>query len=316
VDPAPAPEAPPPPLRLSLAELQRHLDRFEAEFLGEKSRETVGTYRRALHEFERFVAQRQAGGAPLAFDEAGVAAYKKHLVDVRALSQVSVSTYLTALRRFGQYLVAAGLLAENPARAVKGNRRPDAHSRGVLTEADVAQLFERTPAASLLDLRDRALMALMLHAGLAEIELVRADVADLEHNLLGWFLRVQGKGRTTKDQQVQLDAPAAEPLEAYLDARGRGSAATPLFTGHGRRAEGTRLNTRSVRARVNTRLRAAGLKRADISPHSLTHTAALLWLAQGVPVEEVRRRMRHGTLDTTMIYFRKQGLVKRPAAEP
>jgi len=61
-----------------------------------------------------------------------------------------------------------------------------------------------------------------------------------------------------------------------------------------------------VRARVNTRLRAAGLKKAGISPHSLTHTAALLWLAQGLPVEEVRRRMRHGTLDTTMIYFRKQ----------
>jgi site-specific recombinase XerD len=307
----PDPAAPEAPLRLSVAELSRRLDAFAEEFLREKSRETVGTYRRALHEFERFVALRQAGGAPVAFDEEGVGAYKKHLVDVRELSQVSVSTYLTALRRFGQYLVASGLLSENPARTVKGNRRPDAHSRGVLTEADVAQLFERTPGTTLIDLRDRALMALMLHAGLAEIELVRADLGDLERDLLGTFLRVQGKGRTTKDQQVQLDAPAAESLEAYLDARGPLAPSAPLFTGHGRRAEGARLNTRSVRARVNTRLRAAGLKKSGISPHSLTHTAALLWLAQGVPVEEVRRRMRHGTLDTTMIYFRKQGLVHR-----
>ena len=68
------------PLRLSVAALQRHLDAFAEEFLREKSRETVGTYRRALHEFERFVARRQAGGAPVALDEAGVAAYKTHLV--------------------------------------------------------------------------------------------------------------------------------------------------------------------------------------------------------------------------------------------
>jgi site-specific recombinase XerD len=300
-DPAPA------PLRLSADELRHRLDAFAGEFLEGRSRETVGTYRRALNEYERFAAVRRAGGSPLAFDEDGTAAYKEHLVKVRGLSQVSISTYLTALRRFGQYLVAAGLLVDNPARTVSGNRRPDAHSRGVLAEDDVRRLFERTPAATLIDLRDRALMALMLHAGLGEIELVRADIVDLESTLMGWYLRVQGKGHTTKDQQVPLDPEASEAVEAYLRARGVGSLSPePLFTGHGRRGDGARLNTRSVRARVDARLRAAGLKRNGITAHSLTHTAALLWLARGLPVEEVRQRMRHGTLDTTMIYFRKQ----------
>jgi integrase/recombinase XerC len=307
-------DAPP----LSLADLQTHLDGFAAEFLKERSKETVGTYRRALHEFERFVAQRQAANRPLLLDEEGVAAYKTHLADARELSQASVSTYLTALRRFCQYLLSAGVLETNPARTVKGNRRPEAHSRGVLTERDVEQLFERTPAVTLLDLRDRALMALMLHAGLAEIELVRADRADLATDLLGARLRVQGKGRKTKDEEVALDPPAAEALQLYLDARGPLSPATPLFASHGRRGDrgpDGRLDTRSVRARVNTRLRAAGLKKAGITPHSLTHTAALLWLSQGMPVEEVRRRMRHGTLDTTMIYFRKQGLLHKGPEE-
>jgi hypothetical protein len=27
-------------------------------------------------------------------------------------------------------------------------------------------------------------------------------------------------------------------------------------------------------------------------------------------LEEVRQRMRHGTIETTMIYFKKQGLLK------
>ncbi len=304
----PADPGAPEPLRLSTPELAARLDGFAREFLAGKSPETVGTYRRALHEFERYVAA-QRGRFRL--DEGGVEAYKRFLMEERELSQVSVSTYLTALRRFCQYLVGTGELGENPARTVKGNRRPGAHTRGVLTSDEIARLMAATPSATELDLRDRAVMALMLHAGLAEIELVRADVADLERNLLGSFLRVQGKGRTVKDQQVQLEQPALEGLEAYLAVRGRARPDDPLFVGHGHRSEGTRLNTRSLRSRVNARLQAAGLKRPGITPHSLTHTAALLWLNAGLPVEEVRRRMRHGTLDTTMIYFRKQGLLLR-----
>ena len=280
---------------------------FAGEFLEGRSPETVGTYRRALREYERFAAVRRASGAPLAFDEAGAEAYRHHLVAVRGLSQVSVSTYLTALRRFGQYLVAAGLIEENPTREIGGNRRPDAHSRGMLARSEVDALMGDTPAATLLDLRDRALMALMLYAGLSEVELVRADIVDLENTLLGWYLRVQGKGRTAKDEQVALDPDAAEPLETYLRARGVGARSPePLFTGHGRRGSGGRLNTRSVRAAVAGRLAAAGLKRPAISAHSLTHTAALIWLARGLSVDDVRQRMRHGTLETTMIYFRRQ----------
>ncbi len=297
-----------PPLRLSLTELQQRIEGFLTEFLEGKSPETVGTYRRTLNEFERYVARTRG---QFQFREADVEGYKTYLMEERALSQVSVSTYLTALRRLCQYLVSRGELAENPARAVKGNRRPSTHSRGVLTEVEVARLFETAEGSALIALRDRALMALMVYAGLSEIELVRADCEDLERNLLGWFLRVQGKGHTTKDQQVPLDPPAAEALQAYLDARGRLHPTDPLFVSHGHRSDGARLNTRTVRSRVNTHLKAAGLKRPGISPHSLTHTAALIWLNDGKPLEEVRQRMRHGTLDTTMIYFRKQGLLKR-----
>ncbi|MDX1420506.1 MAG: tyrosine-type recombinase/integrase [Rubricoccaceae bacterium] len=299
-------------LRLTLPELQLRIEGFLTEYLDGKSPETVGTYRRTLNEFERYFARERARkGAGFRFREEDVEAYKRYLMEERELSQVSVSTYLTALRRLCQYLVSTGELEENPARGVKGNRRPSSHSRGVLREEEVARLFEAVEGTDLLARRDRALMALMVYGGLAEIELVRADYEDLDQTLLGWYLRVQGKGRTTKDEQVPLDEPAVEPLRAYLEARGRVRPEDPLFISHGRRSEGSRLNTRSVRSRVNTHLKAAGLKRPGITPHSLTHTAALIWLNDGIALEEVRRRMRHGTLDTTMIYFRKQGLLKR-----
>ncbi|MEM0961230.1 MAG: tyrosine-type recombinase/integrase [Bacteroidota bacterium] len=298
------------PLVLSVAALADRLDGFVSEYLKEKSKETKGTYRRALNEFERYHATRSARpSSRFRFVEADVEAYKAYLMEERELSQVSVSTYLTALRRLCDYLVARGELPENPARGVKGNRRPSSHSRGVLKADEIERLFEAIPQTTEIGRRDRALVALMVYGGLSEVELVRADVGDVDRTLMGTFLRVQGKGRQSKDETVPLDGSAVDPLEIYLLSRDEAGPTAPLFVSHGHRSAGTRLNTRSVRGRVNTHLRSAKLKRRGISPHSLTHTAALIWLNSGMPVEEVRRRMRHGTLETTMISFKKQGLL-------
>ena len=299
------------PLRLSVAALADRLEGFVTDYLKDKSKETRGTYRRALNEFERYHGVRAARpSSRFRFVEKDIEAYKAYLMEERELSQVSVSTYLTALRRLCDYLVARGDLEENPARGVKGNRRPSSHSRGVLTEVQVEELLASIPQATEIGRRDRALVALMVFGGLSEVELVRADVGDIDRTLMGTFLRVQGKGRQSKDQTVPLDPPAVDPLEIYLLSREKAGSDAPLFVSHGHRSAGTRLNTRSVRGRINTHLRAAKLKARGISPHSLTHTAALIWLNSGMPVEDVRRRMRHGTLETTMISFKKQGLLK------
>lgn len=295
-------------LKLTLGELEKRLQDFRREYLKEKSKETVGTYKRSLNEFERWFVQQRGN---FHFSEDGIREYKKYLMETRALSEVSVSTYLTALRRFCQYLSDIGLLDGNPAQAVKGNRRPTSHSREVLKEAEIDDLLSLLNFDTQIGKRDQAIIYLMLFGGLSEIEIVRSDVKDLEQTLMGWYLRVQGKGHTTKDQQVPVDPPVMEKIRIYLDTRGRIRPEDPLFVSHGHRSDGERLNTRSVRSRINQHLKKAGIKRRGITPHSLTHTAALIWLNDGMDVEEVKQRMRHGSLDTTMIYFKKQGLLKR-----
>ena len=303
--------APNDTLSLSLRELRDHLQAFQDDYLSEKSDETVGTYRRSLNSFEKWFVQQN----DFQFTEDDIRAYKTYLMEERDLSQVSVSTYLTALRRFCQYLTDIGELSENPATAVKGNRRPDTHSRAVLTEQDIEALEEVLGTTTQIDKRDTAIVSLMLYAGLSEIEIVRANVEDLEHTLMGPVLRVQGKGRKVKDQEAPLDEPVLEAVEAYLDTRDDVHPEDPLFVSHGHRSGGERLKTRSVRSRINGYLRKADIKRKGVTPHSLTHTAALIWLNDGMPLEEVKQRMRHGTLDTTMIYYKKQGLLKRDPEE-
>jgi len=303
---------PGPPLKLSNSELDQRLEDFATGYLQNRSPETVGTYRRALNEFQRWFAVQRP---KCLFRVDDIEAYKEYLMKTRGLHQVSVSTYLTALRRFTQYLVDAGLLVENPARSVKGNRRPSTHSRAVLTEEEIGRLFKAIDTSTPIGLRDKAITFSMLYAGLSEIEIVRADVEDLEQTLLGWYLRVQGKGHQVKDQQVVLDPPVMTTIRNYLDTRTGLKPTDPLFVSHGHRSDGARLNTRSVRSRIRHHLVAAKIRRRGITPHSLTHTAALIWLNDGLSVEEVKQRMRHGTLDTTMIYLRKKGMLKRRGAE-
>jgi integrase/recombinase XerC len=292
-----------PALNLTPAELNRRLRDFETEYLKERSEETRGTYRRSLHEFERFFGR---SGMAFGFLPADIEAYKQYLSAERGLHQVSISTYLTAIRRFCQYLTDIGLLEDNPARGVKGNRRPDSHSRDVLSRKEVEGLLSAIDISTRIGKRDVAIAYAMIYAGLSEIEIVRANLADLEQTLLGWYLRVQGKGKREKDRQVPIDTPVMEKIRIYLDARGRIRPENPLFVSHGRRSEGERLNTRSVRSRINIYLKRAGIKREGVTPHSLTHTAAVFWFDAGLGVEEVRERLRHGTLDTTLIHVRKK----------
>ena len=138
-------------------------------------------------------------------------------MEERGLHQVSVSTYLTAVRRLCQYLVDIGMLEENPARSIKGNRRPATHSRKFLTESDIDQLLDARSVVNDIEKRDRAIVYTMLFAGLSEIEIVRCNVQDLEQTLLGWYLRIQGKGHTVKDQQVPIDPQVMDALRLYLD---------------------------------------------------------------------------------------------------
>ncbi len=296
-------ESPEPRLDLTPLSLAQRIEGFEKTLLEERSLETVGTYRRSLNEFERWFAGKNSN---FGFRQQDVQDYRDYLSNERGLSSSSVSTYLTALRRLCAYLVSTGELESNPAEGVKGNARPTSHSREALTESEVERLFEVLDGESLIVLRDRAIVALMVYAGLSEIEIVRASCGDLDQTLLGLFLNVQGKGRVAKDQHVPLEGAAGEIVEAYLLARPQRTPEDPLFVSHGHRSDGDRLTTRSVRGRINLHLKTADLKRPGISPHSLTHTAALIWLTNGMDVNQVQERMRHGTLETTMISLRKK----------
>jgi integrase/recombinase XerC len=270
-----------------------------------KRPETRGTYGRALREFVRWYAAGARGGG---ITTADVVRYKRHLTSRRRLSAVSVSTYLTALRRFCDYLVRRGVLPENPALSVGGNTRPRVHSRAALTPADVEALLSVVDRSDERGLRDLAFIRLMLGCALSEIEIIRADGADRLLGPEGVTLRVQGKGRLRKDQSVRLPPDVAAALDAYLALRPGLAPGDPLFASAGNRTRGKRMTTRGVRDRVSHYLVRAGLKGEGgrpITPYSLRHTAAVRMAGEGASAAEIRDRMRLGSVATAMLYIKQ-----------
>ena len=264
--------------------------------------ETRGTYGRALREFVRWYPGKRGGR----ITTADVVRYKRHLTTVRRLSAVSVSTYLTALRRFCDYLVRRRVIGENPALLVGGNSRPRLHSRSALTQAEVEVLLSVVDRSDERGLRDFAFIRLMLGCALSEIEIIRADAGDRVQSPEGAKLRVQGKGRLRKDQAVLLAPDAAAALDAYLALRPGIGPEDPLFASAGNRTRGKRMTTRGVRDRVSHYLVRAGLKGDGgrrVTPYSLRHTAAILMAESGASADEIRDRMRLGSVATAMLYI-------------
>ncbi len=288
-------------VRLSSRALSRHFQGFVRSLRG-SSPETKGTYVRALREFVRWYPR----DGTFRFRVTDVRRYKRHLETRKRLAAVSVSTYLTAFRRFCDYLVRSGVLKENPGQYVSGNSRPVVHSREYLSPGDVAALLAAVPAEDLRGTRDHAMILLMLRSALSEIELIRADVGDLEVDGNRCWMMVQGKGRTAKDERVLISPEVMTAIKRYLSLRGSVSPAEPLFASAGNRTRGKRMTTRGIRDRINANLSAAGVKKGKtrrITPYSLRHTAALMMARSGATADEIRRRMRLGSNRTAELYL-------------
>ncbi|MBI5471353.1 MAG: tyrosine-type recombinase/integrase [Ignavibacteriae bacterium] len=292
---------------------QRRLETFITEFLsGISNADTRGTYDRSLREFVRWIAKRD----DVRFAESDVRRYKRYLLKSRKLSGVSVSTYLTALRRLCDYLVRRKVLRVNPAEAVEGVSRPRKHVRASLSDADVKRLLNVIDSRGEIGSRDRAIVQLMLDCGLSEAEVINANVEDFTAVGDGGKLNVRSKGRMRKDRSVKLPQSSVAMLRNYRrvsrEVNGDPKSEDPLFLSAGNRTRGERMSTRGLRGVINQYLLTAGLKRnGAVTPHSLRHTAACRMAKAGATPEEIRERMRLGTVETAKLYWGTSMALKR-----
>jgi integrase/recombinase XerC len=145
-------------------------------------------------------------------------------------------------------------------------------------------------------IRDTAIMELLYAAGIRVSELCGLDLNDLDTGRRA--VRVLGK--RNKERTVPVGIPALRAVREWL-AHGRPllarGPATAMFLG----ARGGRIDPRTVRRVVHTRIAAAGSV-PDTGPHGLRHTAATHLLEGGADLRSVQEILGHASLATTQIY--------------
>jgi site-specific recombinase XerD len=215
-------------------------------------------------------------------------------------SKTTVARKLAAIRSFYRALMERREIAANPADLVASPKR-DSYLPRVLKPGEVADLLQRIPASSPLELRDRAMFELAYAAGLRAEEIVNLDLTDLDPD--DEELRVEGKGGRTRI--VPAGEHAWRAIESYLD-RGRTTLATegaPIEPALFISKSGRRLSTSDVRRRLTVWTRKAALA-TGVSPHTLRHSFATHLLEGGADLRAIQELLGHASISTTQTYTR------------
>ncbi|MFO0847751.1 MAG: tyrosine recombinase XerC [Gemmataceae bacterium] len=211
-------------------------------------------------------------------------------------AKTTVNRRLAAVRTFGKFLCRQGVLAANPATALRGPR-PDKPLPHFLTTDAVRKLLDAPPADPL-GHRDRAILETLYSAGLRVSELVGLDLLDVD--LGDGVAVVRGKGK--KERLVVLGEPAKQALTVWLAdrqtmLREQKQETTAVFVNR----NGTRLTTRSVGRLLAKHLKVAHLD-PRTTPHTLRHSFATHMLDAGADIRGVQELLGHRSLATTQIY--------------
>ncbi|MEM9222287.1 MAG: tyrosine recombinase XerC [Pseudomonadota bacterium] len=143
------------------------------------------------------------------------------------------------------------------------------------------------------DLRDRAVLALLYGAGLRVSEATGLDCSAVTFPLSR--LLIKGKGGKTR--LVPILPTVADALEAYRHAAPFTLTKDPFFRGE----KGGRLSPRIVQRVVEAWRGALGLP-STATPHALRHAFASHLLANGADLRTIQELLGHASLATTEIY--------------
>ena len=213
----------------------------------------------------------------------------------------TVQLYIIAAKLFFNFLFQHNIYP-NITDNMKSAKVDHEHKKDALTINQCQALLQSIDISTTKGLRDRAIIALMMTAGLRTIEIVRADVGDLHSFAGSVYLSIQGKGHDEKSAKVLVASQVYFFIQEYFKTRKNLSNSEPLVTSTSRRNFNQRLETQSISKLVKKKLREISIDDNRHTAHSLRHTAATQVLLNGVPLTQVQQVLRHSNINTTLIY--------------
>lgn len=189
----------------------------------------------------------------------------------RRLAAATVNQRYRSLHRFFAFLVEEGEIAAHPLERVRPPKVPE-QPVPVLTEEQIRAVLAVAKGRGFLEVRDTAIMRLLLDTGMRRAELLGLQVDDLDLDLD--VALVLGKGR--RQRSCPFGRKTAMALDRYLRARSRHLHADlpQLWV-----AQKGPLTNPGLQKMLERRAAQAAVPR--IHPHQFRHTFSHEWLSAG-----------------------------------
>jgi site-specific recombinase XerD len=228
----------------------------------------------------------------------------------------TVKQRLAALRGLFDWLARHGVLETNPAAPVRGPSYTIKRGKTpILTAAEAKRLIESIEADSVVGLRDRALIAVMVYSFARVSAAVGMNLEDLVQTAGRSWLRLHEKGG--KVHEMPVHHRLLEHLDAYIATLDPAEAKSPLFrSALGRTGKlGTEcLSRHDAYAMVRRRATKAGVVE-KIGNHSFRGTGITSYLENDGTLELGPEMANHASPRTTKLYDRRGDKVTQDAVE-
>jgi len=232
-------------------------------------------------------------------------------------SAPTIKQHLAAIRQLFDYLVIGQIIPTNPAASVKSPKHVVTEGKTpILTDEEIRSLFGQFDEHSLIDVRDRALLSIMLYSFARVGAVVKLRVRDFyRQSTKAWFVLDEKGG---KQNRVPAHHQAAEWVTQYIDSAGIAEQRDmPLFRSVlGRTGQLTdRAMARSnVFLMIRKRTSKVGLP-PEIGCHSFRGSGITNYLRNGGTIERAASIAGHASTKTTQLYDRRTDLVDQAEIE-
>ncbi|MBU1986909.1 MAG: tyrosine-type recombinase/integrase [Proteobacteria bacterium] len=227
-----------------------------------------------------------------------IGSFVEHEQD-RGLKINSLRSHLRTVYAFINFLVEEQIVAPSILHKKIRLRLPDVLPRAIPVE-DIEAIL------SIIDnVRDRALIQLLLRTGMRIGELLNVKVADIilpEKKILIYLGEKNFRGRV-----AYFNDDAGRALQEWLKIRN--CQKEYLFYSPSRE----NLSYAAARKIMNKRLEQAGVSNKGYSLHSLRHTFATDMLNAGLHLEVLQQLLGHQSIDITLRYARMSDTTKKSA---
>jgi site-specific recombinase XerD len=288
-----------------IADAGEHATRRFLEFFATtiRNRNTRAAYKVAVGRFFGWCEQHRIG--QLAdIEPLHVAAYIEVLG--KDFEKPTVKQHLAAIRMLFDWLVTSGVLATNPAHAVRGPKYVVKRGKTpVLTSDQARALLESVDTSTLVGLRDRALIGVMTYAFARVGAVVSMRVEDYFANGKRWWVRLHEKGG--KRHEMPAHHKLEHFLDEYITAAGIGdNAKSPLFCsaiGRTGTLSATTMNRVDAWRMIQRRAAELGSK-VKIGCHTFRATGITAFLEAGGTLKNAQAMAAHESPRTTKLYDR------------